>query len=144
MGVTKIPKRNEGNEPGAKRILFGFAAFLFLLGIATLIHYRGALMRCIDILYYDAWLVVTMVAGIFTQVFGSNYRVGKPILDVTSEQLLFPLAFSIIVFYPIWGLSGAAPSFFSFYAAFLNGYFWEQVVSSARPPTRRPPAARQN
>jgi len=117
-----------------KRILLGFVAILCLLGIATLVHYRGAVVRNIDGFFYGAWLVVTMIAGMFTQVLATNYRAGKPLLDVTSTRLLFPLVFSLIVYYPIWALSGSAPNFFAFYGAFLNGYFWEQVVSSARVP----------
>jgi hypothetical protein len=49
--------------------------------------------------------------------------------------LIFPILFSVIVFYPIWSIATTNPrGFFVFYAAFLNGYFWENVVSSIKAP----------
>jgi len=54
--------------------------------------------------------------------------------NVTATDLLLPLLFSIVVFYPIWAIATtAARSFFVIHAAFLNGYFWESFVAAAKP-----------
>lgn len=125
-----------GESPeGAKTILWLFAALVALFGIISLIRYWDALRRNQDSLYFAAWLFVFMVAGMFVQVLATNYRAGRPLFAVTRAQLLFPLLFSIVVFYPVWAIgASAAYSFFSVHAAFLNGYFWESVVSTASPP----------
>jgi hypothetical protein len=82
-----------------------------------------------------------MAAGMFVQVLTTNYRHERPLLEVTPAQLVFPLLFSPIVFYPIWLVGGdRGPGAFPFYAAFLNGYFWQSVVSAVKaPPTTQPP-----
>jgi hypothetical protein len=80
-----------------------------------------------------------MIAGMFVQVLASNYREGNPLFAIEFGRLMFPLLFSLVVFYPIWSLAAGAPqNLFVFHAAFLNGYFWESVVSAARAPTSTP------
>jgi hypothetical protein len=55
--------------------------------------------------------------------------------DVSPSRLLFPLLFAPIVYYPIWLVgSKQADTVFSYYAAFLNGYFWQSVVAAAKKP----------
>jgi len=85
-------------------------------------------------LFSWAWLFLTMAFGMSVQVLATNFREGQPLMSVESSQLLYPLLFSIVVFYPIWGIGASAPrNFFSFYAAFLNGFFWQTVVAAAKP-----------
>jgi len=66
----------------------------------------------------------------------------------SSELEIYPLTwektlFSLVVFYPIWALVADAPrNLFAFYAAFLNGFFWETVVANARLPS--PPNGSNN
>ncbi len=82
-----------------------------------------------------------MIAGMFVQGLAANYRAGRKLWDVTASQLVFPLLFALIVFYPIWALTASSSrSLFSFYAAFLNGYFWESVVTATKNPNLTNPA----
>lgn len=128
---VRPPKRAIRN---ARVVLIVFAIAVCSFGIITLVRYWNALKQNEDALYFSVWLFFAMVAGMFVQVLAHNYRSGDPLFHVAASQLIFPLLFSIIVFYPIWAISvSATHSFFSIHAAFLNGYFWESVVSSAQP-----------
>lgn len=120
--------------PGLK-VLSIFAIFVSAFGVMTLWRYWSTVQENQDLLFFAFWLFLTMVFGMFVQVFASNYRSGKPLFDVTVSRLTFPLLFSLIVYYPIWAIAASAPGgLFPFYAAFLNGYFWESVVSAAQLP----------
>lgn len=117
-------------------VLVSFAGLVLIFGGATVWRYWDAVTTYQDTLYYVGWLVITMVAGMFVQVLSANYRLGRPLFDVTASQLVYPLLFALVVFYPVWAIGASAPrNLFSFYAAFLNGFFWETVVSNARLPT---------
>lgn len=119
----------------AKKVLWGFTCLVFVFGVITLIRYWDFIRINQDSFYFVVWLFIFMVAGMFVQVIASNYRDGKRLFGVTASQLIFPVLFSIVVFYPIWAIaSSATHSFFSIHAAFLNGYFWESVVAAATPP----------
>ena len=118
----------------ARIVLIVFAIAVCSFGIFTLVRYWNVLKQNEDALYFSIWLFFAMVAGMFVQVLAHNYRSGNPLFHVEASQLIFPLLFSIIVFYPIWAIGvSATHSFFSIHAAFLNGYFWESIVSSAQP-----------
>ena len=81
-------------------------------------------------------LLIAMAAGMIVRVVANNHQNSRPLFDVTASQLIYPMLFSPIVFFPIWSLaSGDHGGAFVFHAAFLNGYFWESAVSSARPMT---------
>lgn len=124
-----------GRPQPAARILQSFATIVGILGLVTLIRNWDLLVKNQDSLVFLVWLFLFMVAGMFVQVIASNYRMGQGLLSVSASQLLFPLLFSIVVFYPIWAIAtSASHSFFSIHAAFLNGYFWESVVSAAKSP----------
>ena len=87
-----------------------------------------------DELFYALWLILVMFAGMFVQVLAHSYHTRKT-FSISKEQLILPLLFSIVVFYPIWAIAtSSARGFFVIHAAFLNGYFWESVVTAARPP----------
>jgi len=119
----------------AQKVLGAFAIIVIIYGILILRRYWHVLKDNEDSVYFALGLFLTMIAGMFVQVLASNYKLGNPLLRITASQLIFPLLFSIIVFYPIWAIAASAThSFFSIHAAFLNGYFWESVVSSAHPP----------
>lgn len=119
----------------AYKVLITFAAIVVIFGTITLVQYWDIVRQHQASLYFAFWLFLTMIAGMFVQVIASNYRLGKDLLDVSASQLIFPVLFSIIVFYPIWAVAASAThGFFSIHAAFLNGYFWESVVTSTRPP----------
>lgn len=122
---------------GSFLILFIFLGIVLLLGVITSIHYWNSLCDNQDSLLFNIWLFLIMVFGMFVQVLSSNYRSGKPLFEVDASQLIFPLLFSIIVFYPICTINASSThSFFSIYTAFLNGYFWESVVSSTYKPSK--------
>jgi hypothetical protein len=122
-------------QPG-QVVLMLFAALVLIFGAITAWRYWPTIKSNPDQLFYVTWLFITMVAGMFVQVLSSNYRGGRPLFDVSASQLVYPLLFALVVFYPVWAISASAPhNLFSFYAAFLNGFFWETVVANARLPT---------
>jgi hypothetical protein len=116
-------------------VLIAFVCVVAVFGLATLVHYWPTIRGSSNDIYYAVWLFLTMVGGMFVQVVTANYRSGQQLFHVEASRLVFPLLFSLVVFYPIWSLTADAPrNLFAFHAAFLNGYFWESVVSAAKPP----------
>jgi len=114
-------------------MLVCYAVVLLIFGAIAAIHYWDAIMLREDLAFTMGGLLLTMVAGMFVQVITSNYKASSPLFHVTASQLAYPLLFSPIVFYPVWALTtGGSQHLFAFYAAFLDGYFWESVVSSAK------------
>lgn len=112
---------------------------LAVVGVAfggfNLFYYREQLRSHADDVLFAIWLVLSMIAGMFVQVLAANYRARRRLFDISRDRLIFPLLFSVIVFYPIWAVAASAPrGFFVIHAAFLNGYFWESIVSTAKPP----------
>ena len=120
-----------------RRVLLGFAGIVVVLGAVTVaVNFEVFTANPARTLFY-AWLLLAMVGGMFVQVVVANHRGGRQLFAVTREQLLFPLLFSVIVFYPIWSVAGSAgDGYFAIYAAFLNGYFWETVVAGVQAPGR--------
>jgi hypothetical protein len=117
------------------QLLLGFACIVFFFGGSAAIHYWQRLYLTADKFYLALGLFFTMVAGMFVQVITSNYKAGATsLLSVTTAQLVYPVLFSPIVYYAIWAVASVSASagLFSFYAAFLNGYFWQSVVTSAQ------------
>jgi|GEM_PF-3168097 len=132
-----VPGQPKPPMQSSTKLLWGLAALVLLFGIYTAYHYWGQLRINQDAFIFSLWLFVSMIAGMVVQVLVSNYHAGKTKLgDVTASQLLFPLLFSVIVYYPVWAVAASGPkSFYALYAAFLNGYFWENIVSKAKPIT---------
>jgi hypothetical protein len=126
-----------------QRILALFGLVVFSLGIVTSWMYRQSIKNNSEAVMYGGWLFITMVFGMFAQVLVANHQNGKNLFDVEAQQLVLPLLFSVVVFYSIWTLTFAAPqgtapsgrpTMFPFYTAFLNGYFWRNVMGAAKPP----------
>ena len=119
-------------DAGSK-FLLGFLFVILYFGFSALVHYRRQVVLSEDKFYLAVGLFFTMAAGMLVQVISSNYKRDARLLEVTPSQLVYPLLFSPIVYYGIWAVaSTSSAGMFSFYAAFLNGYFWESVVSSAQ------------
>lgn len=136
--LTTAASQNRG-----AKMLVCYAILLAIFGLITAIHYWNAIKQREDLAFTMIGLLLTMVAGMFVQVITSNYRASTPLFHVTASQLAYPLLFSPIVFYPVWALTtGGSQHLFAFYAAFLDGYFWESVVSSAKPVAVEAPAGR--
>lgn len=117
------------------QLLFGFACIVFYFGGSAAIHYWQRMYLTADKFYLALGLFFTMVGGMFVQVISANYKSGAASLfAVTTAELIYPVLFSPIVYYAIWAVASASASagLFSFYAAFLNGYFWQSVVTSAQ------------
>lgn len=134
--VGRRPLTEMGAIPSnsGRAYLFAFAAIVLAFGIFTLGYYRELLVVHVEDVLFCVWLVLAMVAGMFVQVLAANYRARRELFSVSRDRLIFPLLFSVVVFYPIWVLAASAPhSFFVVHAAFLNGYFWESIVSAAKP-----------
>lgn len=122
-------------RPSGINYLRAFALLVLIFAGITVAFYWGQLRSRREDVLFAGWLLLVMVAGMFAQVMAENYRSRKRLFDIPRDRLLYPLLFSVIVFYPIWALaSSSEPNFFVVQAAFLNGYFWESIVSAARPP----------
>jgi hypothetical protein len=139
-----LPKLPPGNGP---LVLIGFGALALVFGLVCLIYYWPLVRSNAGLGLLGMGLFLVMVAGMFSQVLTTIYQTGRPFSDVTASDLIYPLLLSPIVFYPVWGATtGGTASFFAFYAAFLNGYFWRSVVAAAKPspPSGRPTGRRQS
>lgn len=113
--------------------LVAFTAAVVAFGIFALAYYWEQLRVNADDIIFVVGLFFAMIGGMFAQVLAANRRAKRPLFSVSRDDLLFPLLFSIIVFYPIWTVSAGGPrGFLAVHAAFLNGYFWESVVSAAK------------
>ena len=117
-------------------VLIAFSVAVAVLAAASLVYLWSWLLAHTETMLFGAWLFAFMVAGMFVQVIAENRKQDTALFNVTAGQLIFPLLYSVVVFYPIWILASKADSaFFSLYAAFLNGYFWRTIVSTAKPQT---------
>ncbi len=106
-----------------------------LYGIYLLVAYWNEIESNRDLWTFAVGLVLVMVAGMFVQVMIANRKAGKEFFDVTTDQLVLPLLFSVIIFNSIWaGVADAPRNFSAIYSAFLSGYFWEAIVDAAKPP----------
>ena len=127
---NKKEKRKKINPAIFILALFGIVVLIH--GILTFIFNFNKIKVIIGEISFALWLFFTMIFGMFVQVLSRNYREKRKLFQIGWEQLVFPLLFSIIIFYPIWGIiSSSNKSYFSFYCAFLNGYFWENIVAEA-------------
>jgi hypothetical protein len=137
-GVVRSEAFRLRNLKTGLRILVMFAFIVLLFLIAVVIRYWSSIKANEDIIYYGIGLFLAMCAGMFVRVIASNRQAGRPLFDVDASTLLFPLLFSLVVFYPIWSLAADAPrGLFPVHAAFLNGYFWESIVAGVKPPPTR-------
>lgn len=126
----------QDNNSGRK-VLLVFAIITGLTTIATGWKYGRVILQNGDLLLNGFWLFLFMIAGMFVQVISTNYKNGNELFKVTATQLIYPTLFSIIIFYPIWTLASDnkfSISYFLIYSAFLNGYFWETIVSNVKKP----------
>lgn len=121
--------------PTSRHVLATFAVVVVIFALLVLWRYWPQIAVLGDTLFLAFGLLLAMIAGMFVQVLSANFNDGRPLLAVSPSHLLYPLLFSPIVFYPIWlvGYKQGA-QVFSFYAAFLNGYFWQSVVSTVKRP----------
>jgi hypothetical protein len=127
-------------KPKGLLVLIIFAVVVAIFGLGTAIYFWPYLRGHLEKLIFAVWLFLTMVFGMFVQVANEFRRSKRQLSEIEATDLLFPLLFSIVVFYTIWATVGSAShSFFSFYAAFLNGFFWETAVAQAKPP--KPPGS---
>jgi len=139
FALRKRPAKGDRSRvppSAATRLLVVFSIFVTVLGIATAAtNWDYILSHQADVFYF-VWLVTVMVFGMFAQVLDENIREGRSWHQLTATELLLPTLFSIVVFYPIWNSVASRHGYFSFYSAFLNGYFWKTIVASVKPPTR--------
>jgi hypothetical protein len=127
-------------DAGGAAYLLIFAGLAAVFGLFCITYYWRTISARADDAIFLVGLFLAMIAGMLVQVVAMNYRQGRGLFSVNRDQVVFPTLFAIMVFYPIWAVAAAAPKgFFVVHAAFLNGYFWESIVSSAKPPTRGEP-----
>jgi hypothetical protein len=127
--------RAAGPEPKGFPYLAGLACVIIVFGVFNLWYFWNTLRDQAENAIFIVWLILAMMAGMFVKVVATNYQAGRPLFDVSGDQLVYPLLFSVMVFYPVWAVAASAPKgFFVIHSAFLNGYFWESIVSAAKPP----------
>jgi hypothetical protein len=132
--TVELAATDEKPEKSGITLISIIASLVFILAIATLFRYWDVVSTHTDDLLYSAWLAAFMVTGMIVQAIATNYRDSKKLLPISIDQLVYPLLFSVVVFYPIWAIAASAPrNLFVFHAAFLNGYFWESIVANAKP-----------
>lgn len=132
--LPPVTDSSSNTAPGTI-VLLSFAALVVIFGLVTLVRYWAELKAAQGSAFLAVWLFVAMVAGMFLRVIVMNYQINRRLFDVTATQLVFPVLFSVIVFYPIWAIGmSATDKVFALYAAFLNGFFWETVVTNVKPP----------
>ncbi len=123
-------------DPKGTRVLVIYGVIVGIAAIVTSVHYWETLRSLhADDFFFFGWLFLTMTFGMIVSVLLTKIREGRPLTEVTVVQLLVPMFFSLVVFYPIWAIASSSPrNFFAFYTAFLNGYFWDKIVASLKPP----------
>lgn len=118
----------------ATTVLSTFLVVVIAFSMFTVIRYWEEFLVAQDKLVFGTWLFLSMVGGMFVEVLTRNYHNGKKWFDVTASQLLFPLLFSVMVFYPVWiTATNASDSMFAIYAAFVNGFYWRSIVANTQP-----------
>ncbi len=121
-------------KPKGFVVLAVFAVIVVLFGVCTAVYFWDYIRNNVDKAFFVAWLFLAMVFGMFVQVLNELRRAKQPLSAVKASDLLFPLLFSIVIFYAVWGTVGSAShNFFAFYAAFLNGFFWQTTVAQTKP-----------
>lgn len=120
----------EASSIAANRILMGFGILIFVVIVITIVLNWGKIIGNLNYGLNIVWLFILMVTGMFSKVFIENYDKDKRrFKQIKAAELIFPLLFSIFIFYPIWSIySSTEISFFVFYSAYINGYFWENIV----------------
>ena len=134
--IARFEGRIFSYAPPGLRVLVIFFALVGVYMILIIIRYWDSIRTNEDLIFYGGGLFLAMTFGMFVRVMARNHQEGRPFFDVEASDLIYPLLFSLIVYYPIWALAADAPKgLFPIHAAFLNGYFWESIVSSARAPS---------
>jgi hypothetical protein len=130
--AAETEKNREVNS--VRKLLYFFAFVVILIGIISTITWWKEIIQNRNNILISSWLFLAMVLGMLVEVVTENRKSGKPLLNVTLSQILYPLLFSIVVFYPIWLSSiNSNNRFFGIYTAFLNGYYWKNTVASSKP-----------
>ena len=120
-------------QSSARRVLIVFIILAFIYAGTAIWNYWDKVKELEDVIFLALGLLLTMIAGMFVQVVTNNYSKEKGPFEVSGAQLIYPMLFAPIVFYPVWAVGGSqGASLFLFYSAFLNGYFWESVISAAK------------
>jgi len=97
--------------------------------IAIILNWDKVIMTKEKLLIYIG-LFLIMCGGMFVSVISKNYTAQKSLFDVTDSDLLYPLLFSVFVFYPLLIMVDTEQnSKLLFYTAFMNGYFWKTIVT---------------
>lgn len=123
---------NAKNTTPKPKILTGFLIIIIIYLLITSLVYQDVIFISKDILLKYIGLFLMMVAGMFCSVIKENYESGRGLFDVDDNNLIYPLLFSVFVFYPILIISDSDINNKSlFYTSFLNGYFWKTVITKA-------------
>jgi len=122
------------SAPRGAPVLITFAIIVLVYGALVGWQYWESVKALKAEIILAVGLFLMMVGGMLVRVCSQNYQKGRPLFDVSKSELIYPMLFSPIVFFSIWAIEKSPkPSVFWFYSAFLNGYFWESIVSAAKP-----------
>ena len=117
---------------GKPKVLKAFViiALVYLL-LTVFLNWENIVITKNTILLYVG-LFLMMCGGMFVSVIRKNYKDDKELFDVKDSDLIYPLLFSVFVFYPLLIMVDTDQnSKLLFYTAFLNGYFWKTIVTEA-------------
>lgn len=126
------PRNIESTTKSKPKVLkvFVIVALLYLILTIALNWDNIVITRNTILLYVGLFLM--MCGGMFVSVIRKNYKDDKELFDVRDSDLIYPLLFSVFVFYPLLIMVDTEQnSKLLFYTAFLNGYFWKTIVTEA-------------
>jgi hypothetical protein len=128
----KAPNPKEPARSGPK-VLSIFAALVAVYGVTATVWKWPWIAAHADEFLFVGGLCLLMVAGMFVQIVSRNFHQGRALFELNASELILPVLFAPIVFYPIWivGKSHGHDAF-SLYSAFMNGYFWESIVATTQ------------
>lgn len=143
-GALESPRARSLDTGGAKdrsgTIVLGvFGVIVVIYAVFAAFAYGDKIREYVDDFWLAGGLLLTMIAGMIVRVVSANYQARRVLFKVNWQELVFPMVFSPIVFFPVWSITTEGQSgLFVFHAAFLNGYFWESIVASTRSPSEDP------
>lgn len=120
----------------ATRFLQGFLLVCIVFAIVILLIYRDSLPGLRDHIVIGVALYLLMVGGMLAGTIKKNYEKTKSLTKGPEvEELWPPIILSPLAFFPVWLSKTDEKLAAAFYAAFLNGFFGEELVSALKPPT---------
>lgn len=135
--IETISNNNVWYSNPSKVFLIIFSGIVFAFIVITIILFwnKIEIQKEKALLYIGLFL--TMCCGMIVRVISTNIEIGRDFFDIKISELVLPILFSIIVYYPIVlmveDLSNKVYTLI--YTSFINGYFWKTMIASLTPKT---------